>query len=114
MNERAALACDGVFNGRMAVSQCVYADAAEQVEIALARFVDDMHAFTLNKEDGIPVVCGKQQPGFGSANLVKFGQFNLSSGHHHFGALGYARAAQVGQGRGSFCRQNSHPLYTVQ
>jgi hypothetical protein len=53
------------------------------------------------------------------ANLIEFGQFNFSwsafqkqvlrgpiassrSGHHDFGAVGYAGAAQVGKRTGSF------------
>ena len=97
VDERAALAGDGFFNHRVVVAERVDADAAEQVEISSSVLVDDVNALAADKEDGVAVVGGKQQPGFGGANLIEFVQFHFSSGHHHFGAVGYAGAAQVGK-----------------
>ena len=100
MNERPALLCDRFFDRRMAVSKRIYADAAEQVEIFIALLVDDVHTLAANEKDGVPLISGKQQFGFCCANLIEFRHFHLSSGHHHFGAVGYAGTAQVGKGTG--------------
>ncbi len=104
MDERAALFGDGIFDGLMCVAQRVDADAAQQVEIARALFVDEVDALAAHKENRIAVVSGKQQPRFSGLNLFELVfSIHLSwyvcpadLGHHHFGAVGYAGAAQVG------------------
>ena len=79
MDERAALAGDGRFNDGMAVAEGIDADAAEQIEVAIAVLVDDVHALTPHKEDGVAVVGGDEQPGFSGANLIEFVQFHFSA-----------------------------------
>jgi hypothetical protein len=56
----------------MVVAECVDADAAEQIEIAIALLIDDVYAFAAYEEDGAPVVSGEQQPRFRGANLFEF------------------------------------------
>ena len=56
MDERAALARDGIDDGRMAVAERVDADAAEQVEITLALFVDEVNALAADEENRVPFV----------------------------------------------------------
>ena len=60
-DERAALTGDGFFNGRMLVAERVDADAAEQVEVAVAVFVDEVNAFAADKENRVALVGREQQ-----------------------------------------------------
>ncbi len=75
VDERAALAGDGLFNDRMAVAERIDADAAEQIKVLRTVLVDNVNAFAADKENGIALVGGQQQPGFGGANLIEFVQF---------------------------------------
>src|SRR5260370_3479346 len=114
MDQSAAVIDDRSLDGRVVVSKGVYADATEQVEIAPALLVDKMHALASHKEERIAFVGLQQQPRLGGFDLVEFRHFIFSSGHHHFGAVGYARTAQVGKGTGSLGGQNSNALHAVQ
>ena len=78
VDELAALPDDGLFDGRMAVAERVNADAAQQVEIALALLVDEVHTLSASEKNGIAVVGGKQQLGFGCANFIESVQFKFS------------------------------------
>jgi hypothetical protein len=62
----------------MVISKCIDADAAEQIEVAIAFFVDDVNALTADEEDGVAVVGRKQKLRFRGANLIEFGQFEIS------------------------------------
>src|SRR5260370_6759170 len=110
MDQSAAVIDDRSLDGRVVVSKGVYADATEQVEIAPALLVDKMHALASHKEERIAFVRLQQQPRLGGFDLVEFRHFIFSSGHHHFGAVGYARTAQVGKGTGSLGGQKSNAL----
>ena len=56
VNERAALFGDGLFDCGMAVAKRVDADAAQQVEIAVAVFVDEVNALAAHKENRIALI----------------------------------------------------------
>jgi hypothetical protein len=71
VDERPALPRDRFDDGRMIVTQGIHADPAQQIEIAIALLVDDVHAFAADKQDGAPIVRGKQQSGFRSLNLFE-------------------------------------------
>src|SRR5271157_945491 len=75
VNEGAALFQNCICDGRMGVAQRVDADAAQQVEIAIALFVDELHELAANEVNGVAAICGKQKPCFGGLNLFESGQF---------------------------------------
>ena len=66
-----------------------------KTETMVALLVNQVNALASDKKNRIAVVGWKQQPCFGGLDLLEFRQFSFSSGHHHFGAVGYARTAQV-------------------
>ena len=72
MDQRAALAGNGLHNRGMVIAERIDADAAEQIEIAIAVLIDDVNAFTAYEENGAAIVCGEQQPRFRGANLIEF------------------------------------------
>ncbi len=78
VDQRAALVDDGAFDGGMTVAERVHADAAQQVEIVVAVFVDEMYALAANKQNRVAVVCGKEQPCLGGVDLFELCQFSLS------------------------------------
>jgi hypothetical protein len=78
VDERAALIDDGALDSRMTVSQRVDADAAQQVEIAVAFLIDEVHTLASHEEKGIAVIGLKQEPRFGGLDLLEFRQFNIS------------------------------------
>ena len=75
MDERAALAGDGVFNRGMRVPERIDTDAAEQIEISVALLIDEMNAFAAHKENRIALIGGEQQPFFRGANLIELRHF---------------------------------------
>ena len=72
VDQRAALPGNRLHDGRMVVSERVYADPAQQIEIAVAFLVDDVHAFAAGEEDRATLIRGQQQPVFRGANLFEF------------------------------------------
>ena len=66
MDELAALLGDGLLDGGMRVAERVDADAAEQVEIAVAVFVDEIHAFAAREEKRIAIVGCRAEVCLGS------------------------------------------------
>ena len=56
MDERAALAGDGFLNDGVRVAKRIDANATQQVEKAVTLLVDDVHALSPDKEDGIAVI----------------------------------------------------------
>src|SRR5450631_280651 len=114
VDKGAALANDGIFDRRMTIAKRIDADAAEKIEIAIPLLVDYMYTLAAHEEERIPLVGGKQQPRFCCTNLVEFCHFSFSSGHHHFGAMGYARVAKIGKGISRFGWKYSYALYAVQ
>ena len=90
VDERAALVGDSVDDRRMVIAERVDADAAEQIEIAIAVLVDDVHTFAADKKNRAAIVRGKQQAGLRGANLFEFHLSRTSSGNHDLGAVGYA------------------------
>jgi len=77
VDEGAALADDGFDDDRVGVAERVDANAAEQVEVAAALLVDEVHALAPLEEEGIAVVGGKQKSRLSLANSIEF----------HFGVL---------------------------
>ncbi len=53
VNERAALIDDGSLDGRVGIAERVYADAAQQVEIAHAALIDEVNALAFTKRIGL-------------------------------------------------------------
>ena len=51
MDELAALLGDGLFDGGVRVAEGVDADAAEEIEVACAVFVAEIHAFAARRRD---------------------------------------------------------------
>ena len=48
-------------DSRMPIAQRIHADAAQQVEIAIALLVDQVHALAADKQDRIALVRSEQQ-----------------------------------------------------
>src|SRR5579863_6934287 len=63
----------------MTVTQRIHADAAQQIEIVRALFVDQVNAFSGNEENRIAFVGRQQQLGFSCADLFEFRQCSVSS-----------------------------------
>ena len=78
MDQLAALLGDGLLDRRMRVAEGVDADAAEEVEVAFAVFVDQMHAFAALKEERVAVVGAEQQLRLSSFQFVQFHRVLLS------------------------------------
>ena len=98
-----------------AVAERIDADAAEQIEVAIAFSSMRCTPSPPHKENGIALVGRKQQPSLLRREFDRVSSHvSFSSGHHHFGAMGYARTAQVGQGTGSFGGQNPYALDAIQ
>ena len=74
VDKLAALFGDGFFDHGMAIAEGVDADSAEQVQIAIAFFVDDVNASPTDKEDGVAIVSLQKEFRFCCANLIEFGQ----------------------------------------
>ncbi len=68
MHQLAALPLDGLENCRVPVSQCVDADSAEQIEIPLPLFVDQIHARPVDEQNRIALIGGEQQLGLRRLN----------------------------------------------
>jgi hypothetical protein len=78
VNQLATLLDNGLLNRRMRIAQRIDADAAEQIEIAHAVFVDQMHAFATLKEQRIAVVGDEQQLRLSCFQFVQFHRVLLS------------------------------------
>src|SRR5258708_4136677 len=61
MNQTAGLALDRRLDGRVAVAERIDSDSAQEIQIALALRVPEIHAASANKQDGLPLVGGKQK-----------------------------------------------------
>ncbi len=75
MDNRAALVDDGPLDRWVAVPQRIDPNAAQQVEIAVALFIDEMNTFASDEEKGIALVGLKQQLRFYGFDLVEFRHF---------------------------------------
>src|ERR1700722_9849368 len=61
VDQLSALFGDGILNRRMAIAQCVDANTAQQIEIAVAVFVDKVNTLAANEQNRIPLIGCKQQ-----------------------------------------------------
>ena len=64
---------DGLFDRRMAISQCVHTDPAQQIQVAIALLIDEVHTFAAHEEDGIALVGLEQQLRFGGLDSSQLG-----------------------------------------
>ena len=69
VDQRAALLSDCLLNHLVAIAQRVDADAAEQIEIAVAVLIDQMNVFAGDKQNRKAIVGVDQEPRFGGLNL---------------------------------------------
>ena len=70
----------------MSITQRIHADAAQQIQIAVALFIDEVHTLTAGKEDRIAFVCLQQQLRFGRLHGRKL---------HHALIHGFAHATST-------------------
>ena len=78
VDQRAALPGNRLHDRRMVVAERVHADAAQQIEIAFALFVDDVHAFAADEEDRATLIRGQQQPVLPRRESLRVSSLHLS------------------------------------
>jgi len=68
MNQPARLTLDRRLDDRVGVAERVNSDSAQEIQIALALRIPEIHAAPANKQDGLALVGGKQELRFHAGN----------------------------------------------
>jgi hypothetical protein len=68
VNQPAGLLTDCLLYGRVPVAKRVYANAAQEVQIALPILIPEINTFPAREKNAVAVVGGKQELGFCSCH----------------------------------------------
>ena len=81
MNQPARLTLDRRLDRRVVVAECIDSDSAQEIQIALALRVPEIHAASANKQDGLALVGGKQKLRFHAGDGGKAHALSTSVPH---------------------------------